>query len=75
MQQDRQPNDDRALRQIDVNLEALRRELEYELVETLDYVAYDIGTHRSGIARTREEALEKTQKPGTRRTKHPVREK
>ena len=59
MQQDSQPNDDRALRQTDVNLEALRRHLEYELVETLDYVAYDIGTHRSVIARTREETLEK----------------
>ena len=44
MHQDNQPHDETALPDFEINMAALQRELEYELVETLDYVAYSRDT-------------------------------
>ena len=45
-----------------VDLEALQRDLKYELVETLDHVAYSRDTPHQGIGRSREEALAELRK-------------
>ena len=57
MHQDNQPHDETALPDFEINMAALQRELEYELVETLDYVAYSRDTTHLGIGGPREEAL------------------
>ena len=44
MHQDNQPDDESALPDFEIDMEALQRDLEYELVETLDYVAYSRDT-------------------------------
>ena len=57
MQQENQPDGDSARPDSEIDLEALQRDLKYELVETLDYVAYSRDTLHQGIGRSREEAL------------------
>jgi hypothetical protein len=62
MHQDNQPHDENALHDLEIDVEALQRDLEYELVETLDYVAYSRDTTHLGIGGSREEALEELRK-------------
>ena len=62
MHQDNQPDDESALPDFEIDMEALQRDLEYELVETLDYVAYSRDTPYLGIGGSREEALEELRK-------------
>ena len=62
MHQDNQPHDETSLPDFEINMAALQRELEYELVETLDYVAYSRDTTHLGIGGSREEALEELRK-------------
>ena len=49
MHQDSRPDDESALPDFEIYMEALQRDLEYELVETLDYVAYSRDTPHQGI--------------------------
>ena len=62
MQQENQPDGDSARPDSEIDLEALQRDLKYELVETLDYVAYSRDTRHQGIGRSREEALAELRK-------------
>ena len=57
MQPENQPDDAIPRPGLEIDLEALQRDLAYELVETLDYVAYSRDTLHQGIGRSREEAL------------------
>ena len=57
MPQENQPDDAIPRPGLQIDLEALRRDLKYELVETLDYVAYSRDTLHQGIGGSREEAL------------------
>ena len=59
MQQDNQPNHDRFLPHTEIDLEALRRDLEYAHAESDDYLAYELETRKESMAPTREEALAK----------------
>ena len=59
MQQENQPNYDRSLPHMDIDLEALRRDLEYVQAESDDYFAYELETGQEAMAPTREEALAK----------------
>ena len=56
MHQDNQPHEN-ALPDLEIDVEALQRELEYELVETLTTSAYSRDTTHLGIGGSREEAL------------------
>ena len=58
MQQDN-PNQDRPLHHTEIEIEALRRDLEYEHAESDDYLAYELETSQEAWAPTREEALAK----------------
>ena len=51
------PDDGRSRPGLAVDLEALRQELKYQLVETLDYVAYSSTAPHHAIGRSKEEAL------------------
>ena len=57
MQHDNQPNCDWSLPDGEIDLEALRRDLEYVDAESVDYAAYDLETGELAMAPTREEAL------------------
>ena len=57
MQQENQPDDAIPRLDFEIDLEALQRDLKYELVETLDHVAYSRDTLHQGIGGSREEAL------------------
>ena len=57
MQQENQPDHGSTRPDFEIGLEALQRDLKYELVETLDYVAYSRDTPHQGIGGSREEAL------------------
>ena len=57
MQPESQPDGGSDRPGLEIDLEALQRDLKYELVETLDYVAYSRDTLHQGIGRSREEAL------------------
>ena len=59
MQQDNQPNHNRPLPHTEIDLEALRRDLEYVHAESVDYLAYELETGKEAMAPTREEALAK----------------
>ena len=62
MQQENQPDDGSARPDFAIDLEALQRDLKYQLVETLDYVASSRDTRHLGIGRSREAALEELRK-------------
>ena len=57
MPQENQPDDGSARPDFEIDLEALQRDLAYELVETLDHVARSRDTPHRGIGGSREEAL------------------
>ena len=59
MQQENQPDHDRSLPRMEIDLEALRRDLEYVQAESDDYFAYELETGKETMAPTREEALAK----------------
>ena len=59
MEHDNQPNHDRSLPHTEIDLEALRRDLEYVHAESVDYLAYELETRKEAMAPTREEALAK----------------
>ena len=63
MQQDNpnqdNPNQDRPLHHTEIEIEALRRDLEYKPAESDDYLAYELETRQEAWAPTREEALAK----------------
>ena len=58
MQQD-DPHQDRPLHHTEIDMEALRRDLEWERAESDDYFAYELETRQEAWAPTREEALAK----------------
>ena len=62
MQRDNHPDYESALPDFEIDMAALRRDLEHELVETRDYVAYSRDTPLQGIGGSREEALEQLRK-------------
>jgi hypothetical protein len=57
MQQENQPDHAIPRPGLEIDLEALQRDLKYELVETLDHVARSRDTPHQGMGRSREEAL------------------
>ena len=57
MQPENQPDDAIPRPGFAIDLEALQRDLKYELVETLDHVARSRDTPHQGMGRSREEAL------------------
>lgn len=59
MQQGYQPNDDGSPPKMFIDMEALRRDLEYVHAESDDYLAYELDTDQEAMAPTREEALAK----------------
>ena len=59
MQQDSQPNQGGSLPHPEIDLEALRRDLEYVDAESVDYYAYEFETRQEAWAPTRGEALAK----------------
>ena len=59
MQQDNQPNHNKSLPHTEIDLEALRRDLEYVHAESVDYLAYELETRKEAMAPTREEAIAK----------------
>ena len=59
MQQENQPNYDRSVPNVEIDPEALRRDLEYVQAESDDYLAYELETGQEAMAPTREEALSK----------------
>ena len=62
MQPENQPDGDSARPDFEIDLEALQRDRKYQLVETLDYVAYSRDTPHQGIGGSREEALAELRK-------------
>ena len=62
MQPENQPDGESARPGLEIDLEALQRDLKYELVETLDHVARSRDTPHQGIGRSREEALAELRK-------------
>ena len=62
MQPENQPDGGSARPGFEIDPEALRRYLAYELVETLDHVACSRDTPHQGIGRSREEALAELRK-------------
>ncbi len=62
MYQHIRPDDESALPDFEIDMAALRRDLEHELVETLDYVAHSRDTPHQGIGGSREAALEELRK-------------
>ena len=59
MQRDNQSDHDSPLPHIEIDLEALQRDLEYVHAESDDYLAYEFETGKEVMAPTREEALAK----------------
>ena len=57
MPQQNPPDDGSPRPALEIDLEALRRDRKYQLVETLDYVAYSSDTRHHGTGRSEEEAL------------------
>ena len=59
MQEENRPDHDRSLPRMEIDLEALRRNLEYVQAESDDYFAYELETGQEAMAPTKEEALAK----------------
>ena len=59
MQQEDQPDHDKSFPHMEIDLEALRRDLEYVQAESDDYFAYELETGKEAMAPTREEAIAK----------------
>ena len=59
MQQENHSDHDRSVPNMEIELEALRRDLEYVQAESDDYFAYELETGQEAMAPNREEALAK----------------
>ena len=59
MEHDNRPTHDWSLPPTEIDLEALRQDLEYVHAESVDYLAYELETRKEAMAPTREEALAK----------------
>ena len=54
MQEENQPDQDRSLPRMEIDLEALRRDLEYVQAESDDYFAYELETGQEALAKLKE---------------------